>query len=497
LEISEVELQVPQVDAHSTDNVLVVGLASGYDFGKVRVFAESLRATSGGHGKQTELVLAGLKEKSGGGPVQDALLMREKLGISVVNWEELASAEYFGLLQHPDWAHLQLQQTMGCLQPLQQGGLVRECQSEAETFADYPAAMERWMEGKPFVRIRHFIYFLVILNRLHYGPQPHIVLTADIRDVVFQADVRSLLHEHASYRSWYKEVHRKHPHTARKQAPHRRAWMGQPALLVVAEEGCPVLSNVNGGWLTWCFGDDIVKEYYPNSWRSMNTGTVLGTARAMLIHERWMTALSSVVQCKVNDGDQQFHSLLTRKLYQRGGSSPGPGMLAQGIGPRELVTLDASRFCIPGHVPNATRNFNVPSLCINDKELGAIQEVHAQHYVDGGIMTMHCFKLGGMGILEGGRPHYDHNHLADYTLTMPPVLQSVASSPSLDKKRVSAIKPRMPAIVHQYDRVPELLEMFKRCSVPANVTSPCDFKDTVGNFERLRSKAGRGFVKLG
>lgn len=68
--------KVPQVDAHSTERLLVVGLAAGYDFAKVRVFAESLQASSGGPGKQTELVLAGLKENNaelkrrGGGAVK-------------------------------------------------------------------------------------------------------------------------------------------------------------------------------------------------------------------------------------------------------------------------------------------------------------------------------------------------------------------------------------------------------------------------------------------
>ena len=88
----------------------------------------------------------------------------------------------------------------GCLLSETFFGPPRECQTAPETFADNEAAVERWLKGKGIIRTRHFIYLLVILNRMHYGPQPHLVLTADIRDVVFQADVRSLMHEHASYR---------------------------------------------------------------------------------------------------------------------------------------------------------------------------------------------------------------------------------------------------------------------------------------------------------
>ena len=39
--------------------------------------------------------------------------MKEKLGISVVNWEDLGSKHYFGLLSHPDWSHLELQRFIG------------------------------------------------------------------------------------------------------------------------------------------------------------------------------------------------------------------------------------------------------------------------------------------------------------------------------------------------------------------------------------------------
>ena len=94
----------------------------------------------------------------------------------------------------------------GCLypeEPTSNEGILgppRDCQTEAEMFANSAAALDRWTIGKRYPQLRQFVYFLVTLNRLHYGPRPDIVLTADVRDVVFQADVRALLHEHASYR---------------------------------------------------------------------------------------------------------------------------------------------------------------------------------------------------------------------------------------------------------------------------------------------------------
>lgn len=49
---------------------------------------------------------------------QDALLMKEKLGINVVNWEDLYSNDYFGLLNHPDWVrHINIQQYTGAKIP--------------------------------------------------------------------------------------------------------------------------------------------------------------------------------------------------------------------------------------------------------------------------------------------------------------------------------------------------------------------------------------------
>ena len=77
-------------------------------------------------------------------------------------------------------------------------------------------------------------------------------------------------------------------------------------------------------------------------------------------------------------------------------------------------------------------------------------------------------------------------------------VQSAASNPAVDLERPeNPIRARMPVLFHQYDRIPPLRALFETCAVPADVPSPCDFKDTAANIERLRNKANIGFEAVG
>jgi hypothetical protein len=55
------------------------------------------------------------------------------------------------------------------------------------------------------------------------------------------------------------------------------------------------------------------------------------------------------------------------------------------------------------------------------------QEVHRAHFVDGGIMTVHCMTLGAAGVLTRDRSrgvsHLPSNHLISWTDTVPPVIK--------------------------------------------------------------------------
>eukprot|EP00854_Cymbomonas_tetramitiformis_P012609 gene12609-14904_t len=296
-------LPYSEAEAARRPRVLAIGLASGYDAEAVRVFCNSLWATSAPDPKvqrrerkqrrgnltaalipaldsALEVVLVGVPH-----PVHPDVKASALGATTILGAEDLAGSKYMGLLGDHRWEHLE--PYVACTKAsypkdwvLRTTGHPFNCGWDPVSHGE--RLLEEW-QRMPLLQFRHLLFTLVIINRLTYGEVPHIILTADTRDVYFQGDVRSILADDRLWSTYWSKA-REGPRVLQNVSTFLSEM---PSILHVAREGCLAgNSEVNTQQLVNCYGKDVTDAYYNRSWITYNSGTTVGTTKAMLYHER-------------------------------------------------------------------------------------------------------------------------------------------------------------------------------------------------------------------